>query len=54
MAYHQLGQKDKAQALLTRIREARKRPRHAGNPSLQTFLGEAEALIEGKAPDPAK
>jgi hypothetical protein len=54
MAHHQLGQKEQTEAALTRLQEAMKLPPWAQNTGVQSFLREAEALIEGKAPDPKK
>jgi Flp pilus assembly protein TadD len=52
MAQHQLGQKEQAKATLARLRETVTKPRWAKNAESAAFLREAEALIEGKAPDP--
>jgi hypothetical protein len=54
MAHHRLGEKETARALLARLREVMKDPVWARPGSHQAFLREAEALIEGKAPDPQK
>jgi hypothetical protein len=54
MVHHQLGQKEQTEAVLTRLREAMKLPVWSQNSTVQSLLREAEALIEGKAPDPKK
>jgi WD40 repeat protein/tRNA A-37 threonylcarbamoyl transferase component Bud32 len=54
MAHHQLGEKEEAQATLARLREVMKDSRWAYQGDHQTYLRQAEALIEGKAPDPKK
>ena len=51
MAQHQLGHKEQAQAMLARLREVMKQKNWAQNTEAQGFLGEAEALIEGKPAD---
>jgi hypothetical protein len=43
--HHRLGQKERAQATLARLREAMKRPEWTENEQSQTFLREAERLI---------
>jgi tetratricopeptide (TPR) repeat protein len=48
MAQHHLGQKEKAQASLERLREIMKQPRWAKNEEAQGFLREAEALMKEK------
>jgi hypothetical protein len=48
MAQHQLGKKDEAKATLARLREVMKQPRWAKDAEAQSFLREAEELIEGK------
>jgi WD40 repeat protein len=53
LAQHRLGDKAEAQAVLARLRAIMKSPRLA-NKDAQAQLREAEALIEGKAPDPKK
>jgi hypothetical protein len=45
MSHHQLGENDKAQALLARLREILKEPRWVNNVDAQPFLREAEALL---------
>src|SRR5262249_37778682 len=52
MAQHQLGKKDDAQATLGRLRELVKLPRWSIAAEAQSFLREAEELIEGKPPAP--
>jgi WD40 repeat protein/tRNA A-37 threonylcarbamoyl transferase component Bud32 len=51
MAQYQLARKEQAQTTLARLREALTRPRWAKDAESAAFLREAEALIEGKAPD---
>jgi tetratricopeptide (TPR) repeat protein len=51
MAHHRLGEKDKAQATLARLHEVRKGPGFFREGDQHSYLPEAEALIEGKAPD---
>jgi WD40 repeat protein len=48
MTHHQLGQLDQAAAYLDRLRQSLKAPRSTGDEESQTFLREAEALIQGK------
>jgi WD40 repeat protein len=48
MAQHQLGKKDEADATLRRLREAMKQPLWAKDAEAQSFLREAEELIDGK------
>jgi tetratricopeptide (TPR) repeat protein len=52
MALHQLGEKDKAQATLARLHEVIKDPGLARNDDHHSYVREADALIEGKAPGP--
>jgi hypothetical protein len=54
MAQYRLGHKEQAQATLARLRDAMQKPEWAGNAEAQGFLREAEALIEGKEPEPPK
>jgi hypothetical protein len=54
MAQHQLGQKEQAEATLSRLRETLTKPRWARHAESISFLREVETLIEGKAPDPKK
>jgi WD40 repeat protein/tRNA A-37 threonylcarbamoyl transferase component Bud32 len=49
MVHSQLGQKEKAQEYLSRLRELSKDPLWALNEEVQAFVREVEALIEGKA-----
>jgi hypothetical protein len=51
MTYHQLGKHAEAQAVLARLHETMKSPQFANNKDAQARLREAEALIEGKAPE---
>jgi WD40 repeat protein/tRNA A-37 threonylcarbamoyl transferase component Bud32/tetratricopeptide (TPR) repeat protein len=51
MAHHGLGEREAAQAILARLRELMKKPGWTSRVDLQTYLREAEELIEGKAPD---
>jgi WD40 repeat protein/tRNA A-37 threonylcarbamoyl transferase component Bud32 len=51
MAHHQLGDKDKAQALFDRLREIMKDTRWKNHRDAQSFFLEAKELIEGTAPD---
>jgi tetratricopeptide (TPR) repeat protein len=48
MAHYQLGQKEKAQASLNRLREIMMQPELAKNEQAQAFLREAEALVKEK------
>jgi tetratricopeptide (TPR) repeat protein len=52
MAYYQLGQKDEARNTLARLRAVMKDP--AWPNTSPTYVRQAEALIEGKAPVPQK
>jgi hypothetical protein len=54
MARCRLGQRDQAVALLARLRELLQQPNWAGNEEARGLGREAEALIEGKKPGPAK
>jgi hypothetical protein len=47
MAHHQLGHKAEAAKDLARLRQAMRNARWANDPDSQSFLLEAEALIEG-------
>jgi hypothetical protein len=47
MAYHQLGQKDKAADYLTRLRELLEDARWAKDEEAQGYLREAEELVDG-------
>lgn len=49
MAHSKLGNKDQAQTMLARLREALKNPRWAKDQESRAFLQEAEEVIEGKA-----
>jgi WD40 repeat protein/Flp pilus assembly protein TadD len=49
LAQHQLGKKVEAKATFRRLREAMKQPRWANNAESQSFLREAEELIEGQS-----
>jgi WD40 repeat protein/tRNA A-37 threonylcarbamoyl transferase component Bud32 len=51
MTYHALGQKEKAEAFLLRLREAMKQTRWARDAEARAFLQEAEALL--RAPQDA-
>jgi WD40 repeat protein/serine/threonine protein kinase len=51
MAHHRLGEHETARAVLARLHELMKSPGWTSRVDLQTYLSEAEALIEGKAPD---
>ncbi len=46
MAEYQLGQKEKAQASLDRLREILKQPKFAKDQEAQAFLREAETLLK--------
>ena len=46
MAQHQLGQHDAARATLARARDLMQKPPFKGNAFLESYLREAEALIE--------
>jgi hypothetical protein len=48
MAQHRLGQKERAQAMLGRLRAAMKQPRWANDAEARGFLREAEAVLQGK------
>jgi hypothetical protein len=50
MAYHQLGQKELAQATLARLREIAESPPGAQDEEKQALLREAEALLQPTAP----
>jgi tetratricopeptide (TPR) repeat protein len=50
MAQHRLGQEEQARATLTRLREVVKQPPWANDEEVQTFLGEAGALLQGAKP----
>jgi WD40 repeat protein len=54
MVFYHLEEKDKARACLNQLRELVKQPQYLTNQDAQALLREAEALIEGKAPDPKK
>jgi hypothetical protein len=54
MVYHHLGEKTKAQVCLSQLSELVKQPQWHTIQDAQALLREAEALIEGKAPDPKK
>jgi hypothetical protein len=49
MTYHQLGQKELAEAALASLRTIADRPERAKNQEAQSFLREAEMLLSGKA-----
>jgi hypothetical protein len=51
MAHHRLGNQDEARTLLGFLRVTMSLPQWARNEEAQAFLREAEALIEGQAPD---
>ena len=46
MTQQQLGQRDAARATLTRLRELMQQPQFKDNAEAQSFLREAETLIE--------
>ena len=48
MAQQQLGQRDAARATFTRLRELMQKPPFKDNAEAQSFLREAETLIEGR------
>jgi WD40 repeat protein/tRNA A-37 threonylcarbamoyl transferase component Bud32 len=50
MAHHKLGQHDKAQVCLQRLRQAMKQDRWAGDAEAWGFLREAESLLNGTKP----
>ena len=52
MAQQQLGQRDAARATLTRLRDLMQQPKFKDNPEAQSFLREAETLIDGPAANP--
>jgi hypothetical protein len=54
MAHQQLGEEEKAQAILARLRGVMKDPAWASRDDLRTYVREAQQLIEGRAPDPQK
>jgi tetratricopeptide (TPR) repeat protein len=54
MAHSQLGEKEKAQVALARLQAVMKDPGFVREGDHHAYLREAEALIEGKAPDPKK
>jgi Flp pilus assembly protein TadD len=54
MTQHELGQKEQAQATLIRLRETLRKLERVKDDEASRFLREAEALIEGKSPDPKK
>jgi WD40 repeat protein/serine/threonine protein kinase len=49
MTYHRLGEHDKARARLARTREELRSYRQSDKPTTQSFLKEAEALVEPRA-----
>jgi WD40 repeat protein/serine/threonine protein kinase len=51
MAHHRLGERETAQAILTRLREVIKDPFWAPQGAHHIYFREAEQLIEGNAPD---
>jgi tRNA A-37 threonylcarbamoyl transferase component Bud32 len=51
MAHQQLGHKEQANAMLTRLREVMKQPRWVNDAEAQDLLREAEELIDGKPAD---
>jgi hypothetical protein len=54
MTQHRLGQQEQARATLARLRELLAEPAGANDAESAALLREAEALIEGKVPDPKK
>ena len=52
MAQHQLGQREKARAVLARVQEVMKDEQRAKNPDALSLLREAAELIEGKPAQP--
>jgi WD40 repeat protein len=50
MSQHQLGKKDEAKAMLSRLRELMEQPRWAKDAEARSFLREAETLINGGQP----
>ena len=54
MTRYQIGEKDRAQASLDRLRETMQKPNSAGNQEAQRLLKEAEALLAGRALQPEK
>jgi tetratricopeptide (TPR) repeat protein len=54
LAQHQLGQKEKAQASLERLRQILKQPQWAKNEEAQGFLREAEELLKEQPVKPKK
>jgi WD40 repeat protein len=54
MAQHHLGQKDQAQATLSRLREVTQKPEWAKDEDASRFLREAEARLRSKAGGPEK
>jgi hypothetical protein len=49
MAHFQLGQKEQAARVLSRLRERMNDPQWANDADSRAFLQEAEALLEGRA-----
>jgi hypothetical protein len=54
MTYHRLGQKERAEDMLRRLRETMKKPQWAQNEEAQAFLREAEALLQVQTDSPMK
>jgi Flp pilus assembly protein TadD len=52
MAQHRAGRHPDAATTLEQLRQTMKKPEYATNVEVRGFLREAEALIEGQAPDP--
>ena len=49
MTHYQLGHKQEAKAILTRMQATMKLPRWADNVDAKAFLREAEALLQGQS-----
>jgi hypothetical protein len=54
MSRYQMGERDRAQAILTQLRETLQKPKWAQNEEAQLLLKEAEALLVGQALQPEK
>jgi WD40 repeat protein/tRNA A-37 threonylcarbamoyl transferase component Bud32 len=54
MSRYQMGERDRAQAILTQLRETLQKPKWAGNEEAQRLLIEAEAVLAGQVLQPEK
>jgi WD40 repeat protein/serine/threonine protein kinase len=54
MSHHQLGHKEEAQTYFRRLHEVMKQPTWADNAEAQSFLREAEELLQGQGKHPAE